>query len=383
MSLIKLACPCLFGVESLVADELRQLGYPGVYPQNGLVVFDGDEAAVARANINLRCAERVLVLLGRFEAKTFDQLFENVKSLPWEQWIGRENAFPVKGWSLNSTLHSVPDCQAIIKKAAVERLKIKYKTEWFKETGPKMQIQFSILKDDVSVYLDTSGEGLHKRGYRAVSNAAPLKETLAAAMVKLSRYAPSCAFCDPFCGSGTILIEAALIGTHTAPGLSRGFSAEKWASLPAGIWAEARAEATGKIIREPFTVAGFDVDPSAVALTLENARKAGVGSFVSAKAQDIRDFAPAEPRGIVVCNPPYGERMLEISQAEQIYRLMGQAFLRLPGWNYYVICASERFESLFGRKADKKRKLYNGMIKCDLYQYFRHHRPLEKKALES
>ena len=373
MKKIRLACPCLFGLEGLVADELRQMGYAEVQPENGRVLFWGDETAVARANLGLRCAERVMVLLAEFEARSFEELFQGVKGIPWEEWVGREEAFPVRGWSLDSQLHSVPDCQAIIKKAAVEHLKQHYRVEWFTETGATLQIRFSILKDRVSIYLDTSGEGLHKRGYREKSNEAPLKETLAAGMVTLARFYSDRAFCDPMCGSGTILIEAAMIGMKMAPGLNRRFAAEKWGCLPQGIWRAERSRALDQIDRSAdFTVAGYDIDPKAVALTAENAAKAGVGARVRVSQQPFSDFAPAEERGTLVCNPPYGERMLEVSEAEALYRQLGEAYRRLPHWRFYVISPSERFESLFGRKADKRRKLYNGMIRCDFFQYFRH-----------
>lgn len=371
MNNIQIACPCLFGLESLVADEIKALGYEEIRSSNGRVVFTGDQAAIARANLNLRCAERAMVLLGEFEARSFEELFQGVKALPWEEWVGREESFPVKGWSLNSQLHSVPDCQAIIKKASVERLKASYKVDWFKETGAKVQIRFSILKDTVSIYLDASGEGLHKRGYRQNANEAPLKETLAAAMVKLARLYPDRAFYDPLCGSGTILIEAAMQGMNLAPGLNRRFAAESWGSLDKKIWSSARQEALDKVDRTPFVVQGFDIDDKAIALTLENAKKAGVGSAVRASKQDLRDFAPGEAKGMIVTNPPYGERMLEIKEAEELTRVMGRVFLKLTDWRFYIISPSDKFEELFGKKADKKRKLYNGMIQCNFFQYFR------------
>jgi putative N6-adenine-specific DNA methylase len=371
MNEMKLACPCLFGFESIIADEIRQLGYGDTTLTNGRVTFTGDMAAIARLNINLRCAERVLVVLDEFQAVSFEELFQGIKKIPWEDYIGRDEAFPVKGWSLNSQLHSVPDCQAIIKKAVVEHLKLPYKTEWFRETGPKIQIQFGIFKDTVSVYLDTTGSGLHKRGYRSNAVEAPIKETLAAAMVKLSRPYADKAFYDPLCGSGTILIEAALLLNNMAPGQNRRFDAEEWGCLDKRIWSDARSEALAAVKRREFIVQGFDIDPAAVSLTLENAKKAGVAENVRASVQDIAGFSPPEPRGVIVCNPPYGERMLEIKQAEKLYGEMGRAFLRLKGYHYYIISSSERFEALFGKKADKKRKLYNGMIKCDLFQYFK------------
>ena len=367
-----LVCPCLFGTESLIADELRRLGYEDAACENGRVAFSGDSLAVARANINLRCAERVMIEVGRFKTETFDELFEGVKKLPWEDFIGRDDAFPVTGWSLSSQLHSVPDCQKIIKKAVVERLKSVYAIDWFKETGPKMPIRFGLYKDVVSVCLDTTGDGLHKRGYRPESVEAPIKETLAAVLVKLARPFADKPFYDPMCGSGTLLIETALILNNIAPGMNRHFTAENWGCIDGRAWVDARAEAKAAIKRADFVLQGYDIDRKAVELTLSNAARAGVAENVRAAVQDIDDFAPEGERGLIVCNPPYGERLLEIRQAEELYRRMGKAFLRLPdGFQYFIISPSEDFETLFGRKADKRRKLYNGMIKCEYYQYFR------------
>lgn len=369
---IKYSCPCLFGLESLVADEIKRLGYEKIESVNGRVHFYGDEAAAARANINLRCAERVLIELGEFEAKTFDELFDGVKALPWERFIGKDDAFPVNGWSLDSALKSLPDCQAIVKKAVVEHLKPLYKTEWFKEEGPTLPIKFAIFRDRAALYLDTSGEGLHKRGYRVNSNEAPIKETLAAAMVRLGRYKRSKAFYDPFCGSGTILIEAAMYGMDMAPGLNRRFAAESWGCFRSSIWADARQEAVARIKRVPLEIHGSDISESAVALTLENAKKAGVGGEISAIPLDIGDFScPDSRNAVIITNPPFGERMLDIAAAEELYRRMGRVFSKLDGACFYILSPNEEFETLFGRKADKKRKLYNGMIKCNLYQYFK------------
>lgn len=372
MKNLKLACPCLFGIEGIVADEIRALGYTDVSASNGRVVFSGDENGAARANIGLRCAERVLILLGEFRAHSFEDLFQGVKKIAWDQFIGRDDEFPVKGWSLDSTLHSVPDCQAIIKKAVVERLKLSYRTDWFKENGPKHQIRFSILKDVVSIYLDTSGDGLHKRGYRENSLEAPLKETLAAALVKVARFYPDRSFFDPMCGSGTILIEAALIGLNIAPGINRRFASESWGCIGKGVFKNAREEARAAITKQPITVHGYDIDPDAVKLTLQNAAKAGVGEYVNASVLDIRGFNPPDAYGTVVTNPPYGERMLEIEQARELYKELGLAYSRIGGsFRFYVISPDEKFEEIFGSKADKRRKLYNGMIKCEYFQYFR------------
>jgi putative N6-adenine-specific DNA methylase len=369
--MFKLACPCLFGTEAVVARELFELGYTDAASTTGRVTFTGDYEAIARANINLRCAERVLILLDEFNAVSFEELFQGVKALPWEEWIGKDDEFPVKGYSLNSQLHSVPDCQAIVKKAVVERLKQKYEVTWFQENKAKRQIQFGVNKDLVSIMIDTSGEGLHKRGYRQNSNDAPIKETLAAAILKLARYRSEKAFFDPLCGSGTFLIEAAMMGKNLAPGLNRRFSAEKWDVIPQSAWINARAEALDNRKSEVFLVKGYDSSSSAIDLTIQNAKKAGVGDIVKAEIQDISKFKQDEERAIVACNPPYGERMLDIKEAEKIYQQMGSVFYNRKGWSYFVISPHENFEGLFGRNADKKRKLYNGMIKCNLFQYFK------------
>lgn len=372
MKAYKLVCPCLLGVEGLVAEELRDMGAENVAPENGRVVFDGSPEMIARANIRSRYAERVLVLLDTFEAKSFDALFRAVKALPWTDWIGRDDAFPVKGRCLSSTLMSVPDCQAIIKKAVVESLKETYPMEQFPETGALHQIQFLIMKDKVSIMLDTSGAGLHKRGYRRHSNDAPIKETLAAVMAKLSRVRTDGTLIDPFCGSGTVLIEAALLAMHIAPGLRRHFAAEKWRVIPGSVWeAERRAAKALERRDEGFRAFGYDIDPEAVALTLENAKKAGVSDVVTAAVRDIRDFENSGTYGCVICNPPYGERLLDVKTAEEIYRTMGRVFTPKRGWSYAVISPDEQFESCFGRKADKRRKLYNGMIRCQYYMYYK------------
>ena len=368
----KLVCPCLLGVEGLVADELREMGAENVAPENGRVVFDGSAEMIARANIRSRFSERVLVLLGTFEAKTFDALFRAVRALPWAEWIGRDDAFPVKGRCLSSTLMSVPDCQSIIKKAVVESLRETYKIERFPETGPLYQIQFLIMKDRVSLMLDTSGAGLHKRGYRKNANEAPIKETLAAVLAKLSRVRTDGTVIDPFCGSGTILIEAALLAMHIAPGLRRHFAAEKWRAVPGAVWEAERWAARLPERRDTgFRAFGYDIDPEAVALTLENAKKAGVDGVVTAAVRDIADFENNMPYGCVICNPPYGERLLDAKAAEEIYRTMGRVFTPKRGWSYAAISPDERFETCFGRRADKRRKLYNGMIKCQYYMYFK------------
>ena len=370
--IIQMVCPCLLGVEGLVADDLRGMGAEKVEAQNGRVLFEGDGAMLARANLCSRYAERVLIQMGSFRAVTFDQLFEGVKALPWERWIGKTDRFPVKGRSLNSQLASVPDCQAIIKKAVVERLKTKYQIPWFEETGVLYQIQFLLMKDQVSVMIDTSGPGLHKRGYRANATEAPIKETLAAAMAHLSRVRRDAHFIDPFCGSGTLLIEAAMYAMKIAPGMRRRFVAEKWECLEESLWRQERERARDLICTDAaFEAFGYDIDGEAVTLAKENAKKAGVLSRIRVEERDISKFSLDADYGCVICNPPYGERLLDIRQAEDLYRTMGKVFEKKHGWNYSIITPDEQFEKCFGRPADKRRKLYNGMIKCQLYMYFK------------
>lgn len=362
--------PCLLGLEAPISDELKRLGAEKVENENGRVYFTGGAETMAAANINLRVGERVLLELGRFNACTFDELFERTKALPWEMLIPKEGAFPVKGYSLNSKLFSVSDCQKIIKKAVVERLRRVYGLEWFPETGELYQIQFSIMKDSVSLCIDTSGDGLHKRGYRPAHNAAPLKETMAAAMVKLSRYRGRDDFCDPFCGSGTIPIEAALIAKNRAPGLNRDFSAMNWRVFDRRIWDEARESAMAREFHGDYHIVGSDIDPHALELARENAVRAGVDDAVRFELADATKFDRRTERGVIVTNPPYGERIMEKQEAEALYRGFGAAWAKSENWQLYLLSSHTEFERCFGKTASKKRKLYNGMIKCDLFMYF-------------
>jgi len=362
--------PCLFGLEGLCADELKRLGMDSVRAENGRVLFSGGKDALARANINLRTGERVLLVVGETDAGSFDSLFEAVRSMPWERYIPVDGEFPVKGYSLESKLHSVPDCQRIIKKATVERLKSKYKVEWLKETGAKYQIQFAIMNDKATLYIDTSGTGLHKRGYRPAGNAAPLRETLAAAIVKLSRYRGREAVCDPFCGSGTIPIEAALAALNRAPGLNRDFSAKKWVWLDGKIWSDASDEAKSREYKGSYDIWGGDIDAKSIQAANENARRAGVSEHIRFEIADAAEFYRDTPGGIIMTNPPYGERVMMHSEAEAIYRRFGASSKKLDNWKMYVLSSHTEFERAFGKTAVKKRKLYNGMIKCDLYMYF-------------
>ncbi|MFU0782760.1 MAG: 23S rRNA G2445 N2-methylase RlmL [Thermoanaerobacterium thermosaccharolyticum] len=371
MSKIELIAPTLFGIESVAAKEIRSLGYEGIKVEDGKVTFIGDISAICKANMWIRSAERIYVKIGEFEASTFDELFEGVRSLPWEEWIPENGQFPVDGYSLKSNLHSIPDCQSIIKKAVVERLKKKYKKEWFDENGPLYKIKFSLMKNKAVLMIDTSGEGLHKRGYRVMSNIAPLRETLASAMIMLSDWRYDRPLIDPFCGSGTIPIEAALIGANIAPGLNRKFTSEKWGQIPKKLWLDTRKEAHSLIKMDvELNIRGYDIDESAVKLSINNAHKAGVNQYVKFAKKPLKDLRTDDMYGILICNPPYGERMGEIKEVEKLYREMGRVFTSLNTWSYYIITSHENFEKLFGKKATKRRKLYNGMIKTTYYQYF-------------
>ena len=370
MNELTFVIPTLFGVEGIAAEELRRMGMQEVRADNGRVFCQGQPADIPRLNLRLRTGERVLIHLGSFPAATFDQLFEGTRKLPWDRFIPPAGQFPVKGHSLNSALHSVPACQSIVKKAVATRLGKAYRQETLPETGALYQIQFSLMKDVATLLLDTSGPGLYKRGYRAVGVAAPLRETLAAALVILSGYRGRDPFCDPFCGSGTIAIEAALIAKNRAPGLMRTFPAQKWEWLPAAAWMDAADEAMDLEYDGDYDIWGGDIDPAAVAVAKDNAVKAEVDDLVRFEVADARTFSRTEPYGRIVTNPPYGERLLEKKEAEVLYRDFGTAVRRLPtGWKVNVISSHTEFERTFGRNAEKKRKLYNGMLKCDLFQY--------------
>lgn len=373
--MLQLAVPTLFGLEGLCAEELRRLELPEVRAENGRVLCRARAEDIARINLNLRTGERVLLVLGSFPAGSFDALFEGTRALPWEEFVPREGSFPVKGHALNSALHAVPACQAIVKKAIAARLGERYGLEQLPETGALYQVQFSIMKDTATLMLDTSGPGLHKRGYRAVGVTAPLRETLAAALVLLSRYRGRDPFCDPFCGSGTIAIEAALIAKNRAPGLERSFSAQRWACVPAQAWMDAADEAMDREFDGAYEIWGGDIDPKAVAIARDNAVKAGVEDLIRFEVADARAFRREAPYGRVVTNPPYGERIMEKREAEELYRAFGKAYRSLPpGWSLALLSSHTEFERTFGRTADKKRKLYNGMIKCDLFLYHKRER---------
>ena len=362
--------PCLLGQEKLVGDEIRRLGLKDVQVENGRVLCRGELSDLARLNINLRCGARVLLVLGWFPARSFEELFQGTRAIPWEEYLPRDAAFPVKGYSISSQLHAVPACQSIIKKAMVERMKAHYGLEQFPEDGVKYQVRFSLFKDEAMICLDSSGEGLYKRGYRAVGVEAPLRETLAAAMVTLSRFRGRDPFCDPFCGSGTIAIEAALIARNRAPGLNRSFAAQHWATLDKTLWLDAADEAMDNEFHGKYEIWGGDIDPDAVELSRHNAELAEVDDIVKFEVDDATRFHWGGLYGRIVTNPPYGERLLEREEAGELYKAFGKAMDKLPDtWRVYVLSSHPDFERCYGRFADKKRKLYNGMLKCDLFMY--------------
>lgn len=369
MKYMEFSVPCLFGLEGLAGEELRRMELENVRVENGRVLFSGDLRAMAKANVCLRTGERVLIVLADFQARTFEELFQGVYRANLEDYIPRDGAFPVKGHCLNSQLMSVPDCQAIVKKAASRRLGERYGVSWLPETGPKYQLQFSLMNDRVQLYLDTSGPGLHKRGYRAVGNDAPLRETLAAAMVNLTRYRGREFLWDPFCGSGTIPIEAALIAKNRAPGLQRRFAGEAFAWSDAAVWQDVRTEAKDREFHGDYRILGSDNDPKCVSLSMANARNAGMDKLIEFRDGDATKMSLPTDQGILICNPPYGQRMLEQQSAQRLYAALGRHLKFANGWRKYIITSEPEFEHYFGRRADKKRKLYNGMIKCDYYMY--------------
>ena len=361
--------PTLFGLEGLAGDELRRMNLENVRVEDRRVFFSGDLNALAKANICLRTGERIMIVLAQFTAKTFEELFQGVLHANLEDFIPRDGQFPVKGHCLSSQLMSVSDCQAIIKKAASKRLGEKYGVSWLPETGVKFQLHFTILNDQVTLSLDTSGQGLHKRGYRAVGNDAPLHETLAAGMIQLTRYRGREFFWDPFCGSGTIPIEAALIAKNRAPGLNRRFAAEEYPWMPKEAWALAKEEAKDKEFNGKYQIMGSDSDPACVSLSFANARKAGVADAVTFRDGDATKMSLPAESGILVCNPPYGERMMEQQSAQRLYSALGRHLKFANNWKKFVITSEPEFEHYFGRRADKKRKFYNGKIKCDYYMF--------------
>ena len=367
---LELIATSAFGLEAVVARELKSLGYEAKIVQAGRVLFHGNEADICRANLWLRTADRVLVRLGSFEALDFGRLFDATRALAWEDWLPVEAEFPVTGRSLKSQLSSVPACQKIVKKAVVERLKAAYGVEWFAETGPKYSLEVALLDNLAALTIDTSGPGLHKRGYRPLTGNAPLKETMAAAMILLSVWRPDRPLIDPFCGSGTIPIEAALIGRNLAPGLGRTFLSEAWPRVPAALWEAARQQAREAALPElPARIIGTDIDEGVLGLARFHAEKAGVANDVHFQQRPFSELSSKRPYGCVICNPPYGERLGESAEALALHRAMPDVFRRLKTWSFFILTALTDFEALIGQSATRRRKLYNGRIECTYYQF--------------
>lgn len=370
-----------FGLESIVAQELENLGYDDLEVENGRVTFRGDESDIALCNIWLRTADRVLIKMAEFKAESFEELFQGTKKVNWGEIIPEDGKMHVVGKSVKSKLHSVPDCQSIVKKAVVEKMKEHYNINWFEEDGPVYKIEVAILKDIVTLTIDTTGPGLHKRGYRELAGEAPLKETLAAALVLLSRWEPSRIFADPFCGSGTIVIEAALIGKNIAPGLNRSFVSETWPQIPRDIWEEVREFARKRINKEEFKILASDIDYSVLKTAKENAAKAGVEDYIAFQKLPVQEFSSKKKYGCIICNPPYGERLGELKEVECLYKDMGNVFSKLDTWSLFVLTSHPEFQKLYGKKATKNRKLFNGRIQCYYYQYFGPLPPRKKQDL--
>lgn len=371
MGKYNLVATAAMGLEALVANEVKALGYEAK-TDNGKVYFQGDELAIARSNMWLRVADRVRLIVGEFRAKTFDDLFEQTKALPWEDFLPEDAAFPVAGKSVKSTLYSVPDCQAIVKKAIVERLNKAYKRSGFlPETGPLFKLEVSILKDKVTLTIDTSGTGLHRRGYRVGQGDAPIKETLAAALVILTRWNPDRPFIDPVCGSGTIPIEAAMIGQNIAPGTNREFLSEEWPWMGQEVWDKAREEAEDLAkYDQPLNIIGSDIDANMIKIAEENAMEAGFADLIKWKEQDIKEIAVEGENGVMVGNPPYGERIGDMEEVEAMTEALGELMKDYPSWSVYMISPLESFEECYGKKATRKRKLFNGFIRTDYYQFW-------------
>ncbi|MEF9933813.1 MAG: class I SAM-dependent RNA methyltransferase [Clostridium sp.] len=366
----KLIATATFGLESVVASELKNLGYENLKVENSRVEFEGDERDIARCNLWLRTADRVLIKAAEFKAESFEELFQGAKAVNFGNIIPLDGKMHITGKSVKSKLFSVPDCQSIVKKAVVEAMKRKYKTDWFSEDGPVYKIEVGILKDIVTLTIDTSGKGLHKRGYREIAGEAPMKETLAAALVLLSRWNPSRQLIDPLCGSGTILIEAALIGKNIAPGLNREFVSETWPTIDKKIWDELREEARNAINDEEFKIYGSDVDYRVLKTAMENVEKAGLTDYIYLQKLPVQEVSSKKKYGCIITNPPYGERLLEVKEVNKLYKDMGRVFSELDTWSVFVITSHPEFQKHYGKKATKNRKLYNGTLQCYYYQYF-------------
>ncbi|NLV66674.1 MAG: class I SAM-dependent RNA methyltransferase [Spirochaetes bacterium] len=370
MSLFELTATCAFGIEAIVADELKKLGYEKTSVENGRVNFRGDYSAIIRSNLWLRCSDRVHIKLVEFPASDWDELFDGTKKVSWENFIPANGMMHVVGRSVKSRLHSVPDCQSIVKKAVIEGMKRKYRQERFPEDGPVYKIEISVLNDIATLSLDTSGDGLNRRGYRQQQGEAPLKETLAAALVYLGRWKPERMLADPFCGSGTIPVEAAMMAADIAPGIKRRFSAESWPDIKAELWNTCREECADLRKTVKTEIHASDINGDVLRYAAKNALNAGVEEMIIFQKKPLSEFSSRREYGCIICNPPYGERLSQQREVENLYRDMGRVFGKLETWSQFILTAREDFEKFFGRKATKNRKLYNGKIKTHLYQYF-------------
>lgn len=372
METIQLVAPCHFGMEAVLKREIYDLGYEITKVEDGRVTFEGDEEAICRSNIFLRTAERVMVQIGRFHATTFDELYENMKALPWEKWIPQDGKFWVKkASSVKSKLFSASDIQSICKKAMVDRLKMTYHTDWFEEDGASFPVRVFLLKDEVTVALDTTGEPLHKRGYRTWTSKAPISETLAAALIMLTPWRADRILVDPFCGSGTFLIEAAMMAASMAPGMNRSFTAEAWTHvIPKQLWYDTVEEAQEMVDLDVETdLQGYDLDPDMIKIARANAKQAGVEKLIHFQQRDVADLKHSKKYGFIITNPPYGERLEEKKDLPALYTTIGEVYRNLDAWSLYMITSYEEAERYIGRKADKNRKLYNGMIRTYFYQF--------------
>ncbi len=372
MENVNLIATTTFGLEAVVKKEIRNLGYKIDSVENGKVEFTGDLEAICCSNLWLRSAERVLLKIGEFSAYSFDELYEKTKKLPWSDWLPIDAEFPVQGKSVNSKLHNVPSCQSIVKKAVVDSIKKKYNKDWFDEDGPLYPIQVALLKDQATLTIDTSGQGLHKRGYREISTGAPLQETIAAGMIYLSKWDLDRILIDPFCGSGTIPIEAALMAQNRAPGLLRNFAAEGWPIFNDNTWQNVRNKARNQIKSElePRLIMGTDKNKKVIDIAGYHAEKAGVEDIIHFQRKSFSDFQTSRKYGYLITNPPYGQRLDDQEQVTELYQEMGEKIRPLETWSYYILSADSKFEKKFGKKASKRRKLYNGGIECQYYQYY-------------
>ncbi|AFS79602.1 putative methyltransferase YpsC [Gottschalkia acidurici 9a] len=368
-----------FGLESIVADELRSLGYDELEVENGKVTFEGDEWDLATCNVWLRTADRILIKVKEFKAESFEELFQGTKEVDWAEYIPKNGKMHVVGKSIKSKLYSVPDCQSIVKKAVVESMKREYKIDQFDEDGPTYKIEVALLKDIVTLTIDTTGPGLHKRGYRTTAGEAPLKETLASALVYLSKWNPERILADPLCGSGTILIEAAMIGRNMAPGLNRHFVAEEWEGIDKSVWTEIREYAKTKINKEKFRILGSDIDWRVLKTARDNIARANLEDYIAVQKLPVQEFSSSRKYGCIITNPPYGERLGEAREVEELYKGMGRVFSNLDAWSIFVLTSHPDFQKLYGEKSTKNRKLYNGRIQCYYYQYFGPFPPRKKK----